>query len=564
MKYIQRIFHYYFQTPSNTSPVNRYAVLAGVLLLILAGIRVYYNIYDYMDIVYGDEVIYMKTGLNMTQHFNRDWGPLYCLWYKMLSYFIHDSIHLYYFNYVLIAILATILIYAAFLAMDIHPYVAFYFALCFICSKAVVPMWPRVSLFTISILMIAIIIIRRIKTIYLRLLVFCLAALLASYARPELYISFLISVLIFIIYYFAAKVYKQSFSVYHLLIFGLTVLLLHFIFRFPSNFYNGYPRNIAAFYQHYMVNQFLLKKATEFDWIYWKDTHKAIFNTTDNSIWSIIFHYPIEFFSHIGINIKNYFIEIFTKNICVIFPYFNGMNKLYFGGALFVMIVSIGLLFIKNIRRSFITLLKSHVFYLVMLIIWGIPTVISSIVIFPREHYIMLNYFLFMIPLCLLFSAVLQKLNISYSLKYLFILAIVLIPFLSSSKNFHFFLTDHDKNNMCSRKALEHIKNKYLDERVQYTFFGDIHYFIGFLPDNFNEINTIFDKTKDVPFSSVLQHHKPDFILVNNCINYSPSLINDSSWHQFIKNPYPYGYRYEFVKDCPYYYLVRNPNYGKK
>lgn len=201
MKYIKRIFHYYFHDPTYIAPFNKRAVIIGVALLLLAGIRIYYNLYDYMDIVYGDEVIYMKTGLTITQDFNRDWGPLYCIWYKFLSLFIHDTITLYYFNFAFVAILATVLIYIAFLAMDIHPLVAFYFALCFICSKAVVPMWPRISLFTICILMTGIIIVSRLKTFYMRLLVLCLVLLLSSYARPELYLSFIISIIIFVSYF---------------------------------------------------------------------------------------------------------------------------------------------------------------------------------------------------------------------------------------------------------------------------------------------------------------------------------------------------------------------------
>ena len=78
MKYIKRIFHYFFQDPTYIAPINKRAVMIGVVLLILAGVRVYYNIYSYMDIVYVDEVIYMIKGLNMTQQFNRDCGPLYC------------------------------------------------------------------------------------------------------------------------------------------------------------------------------------------------------------------------------------------------------------------------------------------------------------------------------------------------------------------------------------------------------------------------------------------------------------------------------------------------------
>lgn len=560
MKYLKSIFNYFLTEPTYITPINKRAVFIGVLFLLLAGIRVYYNIYDYMDIVFGDEAVYMKIGSNITQQFNRDWGPIYCLWYKFLTNFIHDTITLYYFNYAFIAVVATIMIYIAFLAIDIHPLVAFYFAICFISSKVIVPMWPRVSLFTISILMLGIIIVSRLKQLYVRILVFCIILLLASYARPELYLSFIISVSILLIYFIAKKIYLKKYSIYQLVIFILLVALLHFIFQFPSNYYNGYPRNIAAFFQHYLINMFYEHKATEYDWVYWKDVHKLIFGDSDSML-SIILHYPKEFFTHIYLNTKHYILEIVLKNLAVIFPFFGGMNKLYLTGCISMFIFSVGILFIKGIRNEFIDALKKHFFYLAMLFIWGIPTVISSIIIFPREHYILLNYFLFIIPLCLLLSIVVNHFVQLQDTKYLIGLAVIIIPLLSSAKNYSFFLTERKNNHMCTRKALEHIKNKHLDEHIRYTIFGDIHYFIGFLPNNFREINTIFDKTKDVSFSTVLAYNKPDFILVNNCINYSPSLINDEAWKQFLKNPYAYGYRYEFVKDCPYYYLVRNTIY---
>ena len=67
MRTLKRIFHYYFQNPITVPPFNKKAALIGGILLIIAGIRVYYNLYHYMDIVYGDEVVYMKTGLNLKQ-----------------------------------------------------------------------------------------------------------------------------------------------------------------------------------------------------------------------------------------------------------------------------------------------------------------------------------------------------------------------------------------------------------------------------------------------------------------------------------------------------------------
>lgn len=138
--------------------------------------------------------------------------------------------------------------------------------------------------------------------------------------------------------------------------------LLHLIFQFPSNTYNGYPRNLAAFYQHYFVNLFFQHKATEYDWIYWKDMYKTVFGNSQ-SIFDIIFHYPKEFFSHILYNIKNYTIEIFTKNLAIISPYLFGMNKMYFAGSVSVFLFSIVLLFFKNIRQSFTIIKITGIFF---------------------------------------------------------------------------------------------------------------------------------------------------------------------------------------------------------
>lgn len=560
---IQKFYSYFYCADCSVKPIQYKALTIGILLLLLASIRVYYNLYDYMDIVYGDEAVYMKIGLNLSHSFNRDWGPMYCLWYKLLSFIFSDTIQLYYFNYAITAIVAVILIYAAFIFLNIHPIVAFYFALCFLASKASVPLWPRVSFFTISILLTGMIILSRLREVYLRLLVFSTFLLIACYARPEFYLSFIISVLVFLVYFFATALYKRKDIWRTIFLFAATIFLLHIIFLFPSNQYQGYPRSLAAFYQHYLINRFFAGTASEYDWIYWKDVHQFYFKNC-HSIFDVIWNYPGEFFWHISTNVKNYLIEIVLKNLSVIFPYLMGMNKLYFGGAVVVFLFSIFCLTLKPIREEFVLLLKKNFFYLFILFIWGLPTIISSILIFPRNHYILLNYFLFIIPLCLLFTCFIKRYVPKKFYTYLFLLTILFIPFLSSCKYHAFFLTDTKDYTMCSRKALEHIKNKTLDNKIKYTFFSDIHCFIGFLPNNFGEINTIFDKTANVPFSYILDHHKPDFILVNNCMEATPSMSNDATWKRFIAHPKLYGYRYEVVEGCPYYFLVLNTIHDKK
>lgn len=324
---------------------------------------------------------------------------------------------------------------------------------------------------------------------------------------------------------------------------------------FPSNQYEGYPRSLAAFYQHYLINRFFEGISTEYDWIYWKDMHQVYFKGCKN-IFDVIWNYPHEFFWHIGLNIKRYFLEIVVKNLLLSFPYILGKNKLLISGSFMITIASIFILFFPGVRNAYIINLKKYKFYFLLFFTIGIPTVISSVFIFPREHYVLLNYMLLMFPLVLLWSTFWRVVDLSKSYKLLIVLACILIPFFASCKYHTFFLTDNDHYPMCSRKALLLVKNKSLDSNKRYLFFSDIHYFIGFLPNNIAEINTIFDKTKDVSFETILKHHKPDIILVNNCMDYSPSMATDKTWQLFKKNPEKFGYHYEFVKDCPYYFLV--------
>ena len=552
---LQNAYFSLFYKPLLKPPINKKVLFVGFLLIVIAGIRVYHNLYDYMDIVYGDEAVYMKIGLNIAEDFNRDWGPIYCLWYKFLSIFIKDTVQLYYFNFAFIAIIAALVLYATFIFLDIHPLVALYFALCFVASRAIVPLWPRISLFTLSILLSGIILLSRLSEWYKQLLVFCTVLLIACYARPELYLSFIISLFVFLIYFIKSEKYKQKNVWPTVALFAVTILLLHSLFLFPSNQYAGYPRSLAAFYQHFLINRFFEGLSSEYDWIYWKDVHHDFFKNS-KTIWEVIWNFPNEFFWHVGLNIKRYFAELFIKGLCLSFPYLLGKNKLLIAGSLAVTIGALFFLIFPGVRSAYLTNLKKYQFYFLLFGIIGIPTVFSAIFVFPREHYVLLNYMLLMFPLVLLWSTILRVINFPSSYKLLLIVGCCLIPLFASCKYYDFFLTDKVRFHMCSRKALLHVKNKSLDPNKQYTFFSDIHYFIGFLPNNVSEINTIFDKTKDISFETILKYHKPDIILVNNCLDESPSMRNDKYWKLFKKNPTTFGYHYEFVKDCPYYFLV--------
>ena len=64
-----------------------------------------------MDIQFADEAAYIRFGLDLFEKMNRNWGPLYAVWYKGLSVFTTNTIQLYYLNFGVTAILIAVLLY---------------------------------------------------------------------------------------------------------------------------------------------------------------------------------------------------------------------------------------------------------------------------------------------------------------------------------------------------------------------------------------------------------------------------------------------------------------------
>ena len=97
----------------------------GILLIIICGIKVTYNLERYMDLLFWDESLYMARGTMMFHSIPRDWGPSYSLWYKLLSFFISDSVELYYFNFKFTTILFSISLFLLMLSCGVQRVFAF-------------------------------------------------------------------------------------------------------------------------------------------------------------------------------------------------------------------------------------------------------------------------------------------------------------------------------------------------------------------------------------------------------------------------------------------------------
>ena len=305
---IKNAIPYLFNPDDEVStPTSVITYVAGAFILLCCGLKLFSGLENKMDIQFADEAAYIRFGLDLYGKLNRDWGPLYAIWYKLLSYINSDTIALYYLNYKITGIAISILLYLFLIRIKTNSLLAFLVAYCILISATNVSVWPRISNFCIILCLISLLCISFIKNNIYKFSVFAITCLLCSYARPEFYISFLLAASATFICIFINR--KKLVKIDAILLVSLAVItiFLHLFFRFPSNNFFGYNRGVAAFYQHYAFN-FKWRTGAQIDaWLYWEEICKKTFGDC-NSMWCVIKTQPGIFISNTLFNIKNYFL----------------------------------------------------------------------------------------------------------------------------------------------------------------------------------------------------------------------------------------------------------------
>jgi hypothetical protein len=379
-----------------------------------------------------------------------------------------------------------------------------------------------------------------------------LLCLICSYARPEFYLSFIALTICTIVCVFYNKntiTKKDAIILFAAIVF---VAILHFIFRFPSNDFFGYNRGVAAFYQHYAWNHKLRTQGTFDAWLVWEDLAKSTFGDC-NSMLCVIKTQPIIFIENTLFNIRTYLLQL-LKVVSYIFPLavFHG-RKLQLLITVFIILTFIYLLIKKDSRTYFIAKLNAYKFYLLILFLFALPTFLSCIVVFPRDHYLYLQMLLLIIILVSLFGYIFQTIE----LKPLLFIAFSLLLLLATPniKNYSFLKMDANKNILCNKELIKYIEKNYDDK--PHSIFTNLPFVTGMLPNTFKELNTIFYKKKEIPFKHYLDSANIDMVIVLPTMLRDPHVATDSSWIDFINN----YERYNFVKDqynsCETYLLVK-------
>jgi hypothetical protein len=244
--------HIFKNKEKNFIQLDAFLVIS-ILLIIICGIKVTWNLDKYMDVLFWDESSYLKRGTQLFAYIPREWGPSYSLWYKFLSYFISDNLTLYYFNFKLTTILVAVSVFMLLLSCGVQRILAFMLSLFLLASFINLPVWPRISHFCIIIILNGLLITKFFHSSILKFIIISTVFLICAYARPELYLLFMVCfftsiVLIFYKFKDTTKIELAAFCAL-LILFTITFIYL----KTPFNSGDS-SRSIKVFLQHFAWN----------------------------------------------------------------------------------------------------------------------------------------------------------------------------------------------------------------------------------------------------------------------------------------------------------------------
>lgn len=506
----------------------------AILVLLISGFVYVYDTDKILDILDFDESMYLHWGVIFPSGFPvPDWSPFYVLWYYFLNLFQQDTIQLYFLNYILMTVIPPLFIYIFLRVNKVQIIVSYTVSLLFLLSFANFPTTPKVSHFALLFLLFGMIISSKISDKKLKILIFSMILLLTSYIRPEFFISFLLVSAVLSVIYLKELFSKYSFkSALPFISSALLSVLILFVLGLPVG--SG-ERSFIAFGQHYSRN-----------WVKWHNdprepyaNYKVIMEEDFgnlNTIQEVILQYPYGFMNHLLENIRNLPQEL-VYMFMTLYPYsYPRTFELILSVILFV--ISLSAFFLIGKKSNHRSILKGihdnirfyKVFYLILLTAL-MPMILSSILIFPRRHYLIIfGVILILMFVCILFRNVFipRKQFIYISIIYVFIFSLLLVRPLKS------IVSIQAPENLRTIKFIRSLEIKepvnILDAAGLYNIYES------------NNYNRVQEYAKVSLFNEYLRETSVNMIVLSNTLLNDNRFSNDPEWNYFIKYPEEFGF----------------------
>lgn len=521
------------------------------------------NYTQYLDISMVDETGYMEL-LNFNPLiYPGGYGPLYILSYKIIYQFIPDFVNLHYFFIIGLTWLPSVALFYFLRSRKTSFIVAFAFSwLLFISTYiAAFDWWARTAHYSIAFGFVFLALTYSYKNQPIKFLLFAFFFFkIFSYVRPELNVAsylILLAMGVIIIY---QKIKKIPFSFKINKIEKLVLALLFLIYAGMFLVWKSPTQNTGRMYfalgQHYTMNYNKWNNLERIDFIHWEEVFKNKFGNSKN-LGDMFKNNPSETIKHITENITHYIDQTldFTTELCL--P--KSIFKIHYAWK-YLLLISIFFLMIKKItwqyyKNSFINKIKEEYLFLLFALAFAIPSVLASFVIYPREHYFIMQLVFFIYIIYILVFPIISRVKIptQYQTKLylLFFVSLLLFftPHVSAYKRYNNFNTYEKPNYL---PYIHKIRNMKIDSAVTFLSFEILPVYLG---KNFKGY-PFFAKR---PFyDSIIIAQNIDMMYISNEIIQNKKHQTDSQFLYFMNNYQNLGWQKLQLKNKNGYLIIKN------
>jgi len=500
-----------------------------ILIILISGWKFTYGLETILDISLYDESGYLYQGVKLLNNGfpNAEHAPMYAIWYYILSLWEPDRIELYYLNYQLLAILLPILLYLVLRRYKLSILSSTIISLFFLICHANLVVWPKVSHFALLIVLAFFIMASFTKYITSRLAVVCVGALLCSYVRPEFFITFM---LLFFIYFgfIVFKLKACSFPQFTIFL-GVVLIsgLLIKLFGVPL----GGDRSIVAFGQHFALNWVQWTGSELSPWTNWEEIINQNYGDIHN-VKEAFLSNPLLFLKHATYN----FLISFKQLIGIFFYHNNIVLPNSFEVIEALLLLGLFFLYVYLSRNKWFPQLKNTIkankWLLLIFSCYLMTSFMSVVIIYPRNHYLLLAGTLIVIVLAI-FTVGKESKQRFIDYKRLVLLGFLFVS-LTPQLSVHFLRTTANKSTL---KTIMFIKSLNIAEEVNILEAeGGYHIYLS---DNFHRVA---EYDKSVSFKAFRSDRKINMIVLTKHLNNDTRFKNDKEWQYFVNNCVSLGY----------------------
>jgi hypothetical protein len=512
-------------------------------IIVLACIKFTSGVEHKLDVGLYDESYYLYNGVTVSSNGfpEANNAPLYSLWYYILSFAEPDRIALYFLNFKLMAILPPLLFYILLRRKGGPLLISSITTLIFLISQANLPTWPKVSHFALILMLGALILITRVTSNLVSTAIALVGALLMAYVRPEYFLSFSIFAFAFIIVY--AREQQRLSLVNTGAIISVISISAALIGTLGAPLSGG--RSIFAFGQHFSLNWVAWTDSALNPWTNWEAILERNFGPVQ-SIPEAFGSNPALFTRHITSNclkLIQQFPAIFFYHSNILLPPTRTFSLIE---AVVVFALCIGFI-IKSWPKNVKAVVSTERRFFLFAGIYAFTGMVSSVVIYPRDHYLLLPLVLTVLLMAIISTKQHSMFSVGWP-KQLALIALAGVLVLILTPRFADQVAPPREN----LATIQTIKSLQIDEQVTILEAqGGFNIYAG---DNFRRMREF---EKDTPFNRFLLAQDIGVIVLSDTLSNDVRFKQDTEWQSFLvhyqqkgfdKIPVPESQRTLFVR----------------